>query len=182
MIGSLASITSSYVQKWLLNTLTTGWNNCSISVGSCVGMNGCPLGGMCMSDGNCTMKLNSKTRFWLNAYALCNEMLNNFTTWNDNTKIVYTNWAIGQPNYACFDECQAIDAKKIVPKISSMQLLEIEHNKSHKISWNSGSGTGSCQGDENSMLCLQMELGTGQWYASDCFESLYGAFCMYKTK
>jgi hypothetical protein len=108
---------------------------------------------MCMSDGNCTMKLKGKTRIWLNAYALCNEMLNNFTTWNDNTKIVYTNWAIGtisftshmnmyknlgQPNYACFNECQAIDAKEIIPKISSMQLLEIKQNKSHKISWNSG--------------------------------------------
>ena len=47
---------------------------------------------MCGSNGSCTTELDTKTRIWINAKTTCNK----FTEWADNSKIVYTNYAIGK--------------------------------------------------------------------------------------
>uniref|UniRef100_A0A914E0U3 C-type lectin domain-containing protein n=1 Tax=Acrobeloides nanus TaxID=290746 RepID=A0A914E0U3_9BILA len=180
--GSLVSVTSPYIRQWMMGALTE-WQNCSLDIGSCI-ENNCTLG-VCGANGNCTMKLNTKSRFWLSSAAFCN----NFDHWEDGSRMIYSNWATGQPNYNCFnncscfnDNCTATGDKNLKHKIASAQLIRKEYKQTHEFTLNSGSiGTvfSNC-GTQESELCLQMEFSTGQWYTADCFEPLYGAFCIFK--
>uniref|UniRef100_A0A914DWC2 C-type lectin domain-containing protein n=1 Tax=Acrobeloides nanus TaxID=290746 RepID=A0A914DWC2_9BILA len=183
MTSSLVSITSLYVQKWMLDTLTR-WQKCSILYPNYCINNVCSLpNGFCEPDGKCVMKLNTLNRIWLNAETV----FNNFTEWHDGSKIGYTDWATGEPNYARFNASKAMDDKKLRQKSFNAQLLRKEHTNSNKLSWNSSTNEKTkdpnpkIKSSDYIELCVQMELSTGKWYAADCNDLLYATFCIYKS-